>query len=178
MRRLPSTAEGPERCRAAPRKHGSRAAETRAAAKLRGEAERLAACCWRRWAASRVPLGRSRSARAEGGAVCEAPVRVPVIGGAHLATGCYTHHLMALRYAPTITLLRAHGPSLRTGERTFASSGRCLCWAAHGRGSGPDQGGSHATRPILGGDGRGPRPPRLTLTAGARAAGLSTLTPR
>jgi hypothetical protein len=39
----PSTREGRERCRAAPWKHGARAADARAAARLRGEARRLAA---------------------------------------------------------------------------------------------------------------------------------------
>jgi hypothetical protein len=39
----PRTAEGRERCRAAPWKHGRRAAEAREAARLRGEARRLIA---------------------------------------------------------------------------------------------------------------------------------------
>lgn len=39
----PRTAEGRKRCRAAPWKHGRRAAEAREAARLRGEAQRLVA---------------------------------------------------------------------------------------------------------------------------------------
>jgi hypothetical protein len=39
----PRTAEGLARCRAAPWKHGRRAAEMREAARLRGEARRLLA---------------------------------------------------------------------------------------------------------------------------------------
>jgi hypothetical protein len=39
----PRTAEGRERCRAAPWKHGRRAAEAREAARLPGEARRLIA---------------------------------------------------------------------------------------------------------------------------------------
>lgn len=56
MKRGPRTGEGLARCRAAPWKHGRRAAEVREAARLRGEARRVLVAL-RRAAAQGPPTG-------------------------------------------------------------------------------------------------------------------------